>query len=97
MPKLSFFGETVSFLILAGRLSGPVCADAVVTSTAMKVKDNSKTPAAANARVNELKRFVNKQSPFRDYVITSDFNLAQVARQDVARPEAFEIRLSGTS
>ena len=84
LPKLSFLGETPSFLILIDWLSAPVCADAAVKSAAAEVKDNSKTHAAANACVNDLKCFVNNQSPFRAYVITSDPNSAQVAQRDVA-------------
>jgi hypothetical protein len=55
LPKLSFFGETPSFLVLIDGFSATVCADAAVENTNAESKSNSKTLAAANARVNDLK------------------------------------------
>ena len=55
LPKLSFFGETPSFLILTAGLSATVCADAAFKSTNAESKNNSKPPAAAFARGNHLK------------------------------------------
>ena len=63
LPKLSFFGEAPSFLVLIDGFSATVCADAAVKSTNAESTNNSKTLAAANARVNDLKRFVNNQFP----------------------------------
>ena len=63
MPKSSFFGETFGFLILTAGLSPTVCADAAVKGTNAEIKSNSNAQAAANARVNDLKRIVNKQFP----------------------------------
>ena len=55
MPKLSFFGETPSFLVLIDGFSATVCADAAVENTNAESKSNSETHAATNARVNDLK------------------------------------------
>ena len=63
LPKLSFFGETPSFLVLIDGFSPTVCADAAVKSTNPESKNNSNTPAEAIARVNHLKRIVNNQFP----------------------------------
>jgi hypothetical protein len=63
LPKLSFFGETPSFLIFTAGFSATVCADAAFKSTNAESKNNSKTLAAAIARGNHLKRFVNNQFP----------------------------------
>ena len=62
-PKLSFFGETRGFLLLTDGLSPTVCADAAVEGTNVEIKSNSNAHAAAIARVNDLKRIVNKQFP----------------------------------
>ena len=70
LPKLSFFGETPSFLVVTAGLSPTVCADAAVKSTNAESKNNNKAPAAAIARVNDLKCFVNNQFPLRAYVST---------------------------
>jgi hypothetical protein len=63
LPKLSFFGETPSFLVLIEGFSATVCADAAVKNTNAESRNNSKTLAAAIARINHLKRFVNNQFP----------------------------------
>ena len=55
LPKLSFFGEASSFLVLIDGFSPTVCADAVVKNTNAESRSNSETHAAANARVNHLK------------------------------------------
>ena len=63
VPKFSFFGETRGFLLLTDGLSPTVCADTAVEGTNMEIKSNSNAHAAAIARVNDLKRIVNKQFP----------------------------------
>jgi hypothetical protein len=63
VPKLSFLGETPGFLILTDGLSPTVCANAAVKGTNAESKSNSKPHAAAIARVNLIKRIVNKQFP----------------------------------
>ena len=63
LPKLSFFGETPSFLVLIDGFSPTVCADAAVKNTNAESTNNSKTLATAIARVNHLKRIVNNQFP----------------------------------
>jgi hypothetical protein len=78
LPKLSFFGETPSFLILVDGLSATV-AEAALTSTNAQSKSDSKPRAAVIDRANDLKRFVNNQFPLCAHVITSDSSLAQVA------------------
>ena len=55
LPKLSFFGETPRFLVLIDGFSATVCADAAVKNTNAESRNNSNTPAAANASVNHLK------------------------------------------
>ncbi len=70
VPKSSFFGETFGFLILTDGLSPMVCADAAVEDPNAEIKSNSNAHAAAIARVNDLKCIVNKQFPFRAYVLT---------------------------
>jgi hypothetical protein len=55
LPKVSFFGEAPSFLVLIDGFSATACADAVLKSTNAESKNNSNTLAAANARVNHLK------------------------------------------
>jgi hypothetical protein len=63
LPKLSFFGEAPSFLVLIDGFSPTVCADAAVESTNPESKNNSNALAATNARANHLKRIVNNQFP----------------------------------
>ena len=70
VPKSSFFGETFGFLILTEGPSPTVCADAAVKGTNVEIKSNSNAHAPAIARVNDLKRIVNKQFPLGAYVLT---------------------------
>ena len=87
MPKLSFFGETRGFLTLTDGLSPTVCADAAVKGTITESKSNSNAHALAIARVSLTKWIVNKQSPFRAHLFSSDPILAQVAQSSL-RPAA---------
>src|SRR5258708_4652856 len=69
-PKLSFFGETPGFLVFVDGLWAMFCSAAALKGMNAQSKDNSKTPAPAIGRVNNLKCIVNNQSPFRANVNT---------------------------
>ena len=89
VPKLSFFGDTPGFLIFTDGLSEMVCSDAAGKSTNAETKSNSDAPATAIARANDLKRIVNKQSPFRAHVFTRDSIPAQAAQAEDLRLQDF--------
>ncbi len=65
LPKLSFFGETFSCLILLDKFRATLCSSAAAKGTNAESKSNSRAQAAAIARGNDLKRVVNNQSPRR--------------------------------